>query len=249
MSLRKYIWTLVVGGLGPENRWRALILRSTLGNLRGITPHKRICNICGYKGFFGPFGWPIRPEVHCPKCLSVERHRLFKFWADANKGKLANRRILHFAADSTGDFLRPLATTYVTADLMGPADLKLDIENIDLPDGSFDVIVCSHVLEHVVNDAVALAEIYRVLSPGGIGLFSIPIIEGWPETYEDRTLTSPRDREVHFGQFDHVRYYGQDFRARVRTAGFRLDEFFLVGELVVSHALDMGDKLFIATKD
>jgi hypothetical protein len=75
----------------------------------------------------------------------------------------------------------------------------------------------------------------------------VPIIEGWSQTYEDPTITSPLDRDRCFGQWDHVRYYGADLRERIRDAGFALDEFTAIEPLVADFGLSRGEKVFIAT--
>jgi SAM-dependent methyltransferase len=195
---------------------------------------------------FGPFGWPLRPEAICAHCGSLERHRLLKLWLDKNREQIAGKRVLHFASETAvSDLLRPLADKYVTADLTPGRDLQLNIEKLDLPDESYDVIVCSHVLEHV-DDRAALGEMHRVLAVDGIALLMVPVIEGWQETYENNAITDPNGREVHFGQDDHVRYFGSDFRDRVRRAGFDLQELTAEGAAVVRHGLFRGEKLFIA---
>jgi len=137
---------------------------------------------------------------------------------------------------------------YQSADIApGRADLVLNIEAIGVPDQSFDCIVCSHVLEHV-DDKKALAEIYRALKPGGVALIMLPVIEGWARTYENPKVRTPEERKRHYGQADHVRYYGADIRDRIRTAGFQLEEFTAEGEDVLTYALQRGEKVFVARR-
>ena len=147
--------------------------------------------------------------------------------------------------------LRPAARAIerVTADLHAPADLRLDITAMDLPDGSFDLILCSHVLEHVPDDRAAMSELCRVLSPGGLALVLTPYRPDRP-TYEDPSITSPLDRMVAFGQQDHVRIYGNDLADRLRGAGFEFDDR-TPGELFDGSAvercdLDVDEHLFSA---
>jgi len=183
---------------------------------------------------------PRRIDARCPSCGSLERHRLFWLWFAREAAGLAEP-ILHFAPEKVlAERLARLYARYSTADLFDPADLKLDIENIDLPTATIRTVICNHVLEHV-SDTKALGEICRVLSEDGRLIASVPIVEGWDQTYEDDSITTPIEREVHFGQFDHVRYYGSDFRDRLRRAGFsRIDEVTAQGRDVVNYGLLRG---------
>jgi SAM-dependent methyltransferase len=206
----------------------------------------KLCPICGYKGPFRAFGYPPRWDAECPQCLSLERHRHLALLL--NEGIIGkNQDILHFAAEEhLATLLRSYAKQYVSADLRECADLKLNLEAIDLPDESFDVIVCSHVL-HYVNDRKALPELRRILRKRGQMILLVPIIEGIP-TYEDDTLTSAEDRDNHFGHWDHVRIYGSDFRDRLRDAGLFFTEYVAAGRNAVDYALHMGDRIFVCQR-
>lgn len=210
--------------------------------------HPRTCPICDFRGLFEHFGRPPRIDARCPSCGSLERHRLFWLWFGADTRKLPEP-VLHFAPEKVlMERLRPIYRDYRTADLFDSADLKLDIECIDLPTGSVRTVICNHVLEHV-SDKKALEEIYRILSGDGQLVASVPIIEGWERTYEVDNIIAPGERELHFGQFDHVRYYGRDFRDRLRRAGFgRIAEVTAEGQAVVDFSLLRGEKLFICHK-
>ena len=170
-------------------------------------------------------------------------------WLEANRDVVNGARILHFAPESTlAGLLQSHSSEYRSADLEpNIADTVLNIEEIDLPDDSVDMVVCSHVLEHV-DDVRALREIRRILAPNGRALLMFPIVEGWDHTYEDATHTSPADRTKYFGQADHVRMFGRDVRDRITGAGFDLSEFTADEPSVSIHGLMRGEKLFIATK-
>ena len=99
----------------------------------------------------------------------------------------------------------------------------MDITSLDLPDNWADLIVCSHVLEHVPDDRAAMAELHRVLKPGGRALVMCPVDEHRAKTFEDPSVTDPAERERLFWQSDHVRIYGQDLADRLAEAGFRVD--------------------------
>ncbi|MBL9047143.1 MAG: class I SAM-dependent methyltransferase [Tabrizicola sp.] len=157
--------------------------------------------------------------------------------------------MLHFAPERRlSRLLRGLAGEYVTADLMRPAvDLKLNIEALDLPDASFDVVIAHQILEHVDHHK-ALAECFRCLRPGGLVIATFPIVEGWSTTYENPSITSKRDRFLHFGQFDHIKFFGRDIRVHIGAAGFEIEEFVSVEPDVVRYGLIRGETLFILKK-
>jgi SAM-dependent methyltransferase len=119
---------------------------------------------------------------------------------------------------------------------------------MDLPADSFDLILCSHVLEHVPDDRAAMSELRRVLSDGGRALVLVPYR---PEvaTYEDPSIESPLARMVAFGQQDHVRIYGNDLPDRLRDAGFEVDDRTAAelfdAETVEGAELDPGEHLFL----
>jgi len=100
-------------------------------------------------------------------------------------------------------------------------DIKyIDLAELNIETNTFEMIICNHVLEHVEDDKKAVMEMYRVLKPGGVAIITVPIDFKRDETYEDLSVTKPKDREREFGQWDHVRYYGLDFQQRLETAGF-----------------------------
>ena len=107
----------------------------------------------------------------------------------------------------------------------------MDITNIKYPDASFDVIYCSHVLEHVQDDRKAMREFYRILNTDGWAILLVPIIA--EETFEDPSIVEAEDRQRLFGQRDHVRRYGPDYVDRLRETGF-IVETTKVNDLVTS---------------
>jgi SAM-dependent methyltransferase len=184
----------------------------------------------------------------CPRCRSHPRHRAIALLLA--RGDLPGRRLLHFAPEPLFDpvFQRLPGIERTTADLYAPADLRLDVTSMDLPDGSFDLILCSHVLEHVPDDRAAMAELRRVLADGGLALVLTPYRPDVP-TYEDPSISSPLDRMVAFGQQDHVRIYGTDLADRLRAAGFEVEDRTpaqLFDEMSVERfELDAGEHLFL----
>jgi SAM-dependent methyltransferase len=222
-------------------------LESVLDRLGGWFP--RECPICGHRGYFTAHGFPPRFDARCPACGCFERHRLVALWVEANRHRLTGRRILHFAPEpGLQGLFQSLGRCCLSADIRpGRAERQLDITALDLPDGSFDVIVCSHVLEHV-DDAQALAEMHRVLSPGGFAILMTPLIESWDRTYENPSVFGAADRWLHFGQDDHLRYYGRDIAERISEAGFEVARFVSVEPYVSRHGLIRGEAMLIGTR-
>jgi len=115
---------------------------------------------------------------------------------------------------------------YISVDLESPiAMLKMDVTDLQFPDDCFNCTICYHVLEHVSDDKKAMAEIFRVLKPGGWAILQVPILRD--KTFEDPSVKTPKDREKIFGQHDHVRAYGLDYKHRLKSAGFsvKVDDY------------------------
>jgi len=208
------------------------------------------CPCCGHIGKFDSFGLSARMGANCPRCESKERHRLFALAIQRGFLSFKGTSVLHFAPEPVvrGLVEKDGAAVITTADITpGRADITLDIENIALAPETFDRVICSHVLEHV-DDAKALLELKRILKPGGYAVIMIPIVEGWPDSYEDRAITSEAERELHFGQDDHIRFYGADFRDRVRASGLDLSEFTASGPDSPKYGLQRGEKVFKAER-
>ena len=162
----------------------------------------------------------------CPYCGSRSRHRcLTLFLLEDLSDDLEAARLLHFAPEKALEArLRDrLGDSYLSADLRsGAAMVTADMTDLTFDDQSFDMVVASHVLEHISDDRAALSELLRVLRPGGRAILQHPI-EYARETYEDAAITSPEARQLAFGQDDHVRVYGRDFADRMRAAGFTVE--------------------------
>jgi hypothetical protein len=183
----------------------------------------RFCPICqNASGRFRPFGVVPRDEAECPRCLSLERHRLQWLYLTRQTDLFDGRpkKVLHVAPEFS---LYPplherLGRGYITADLRQRAMVRMDIMDIQYPDAFFNVILCSHVLEHVDDDRRAMREFARVLKPGGWAILLVPITA--ERTVEDPSITDPAERLRLFGQDDHVRRYGPDYVDRLRECGF-----------------------------
>ena len=181
-----------------------------------------------FKSFL-PYGYiNQRPNVLSPSTLSLERHRLLWLYLKKRTNFFsANLKVLHFAPEQCFHkrFKNLKNLDYTTTDLLSPiADIKADICDLPFADSSYDVILCNHVLEHIPNDDQAMKELYRVMRPGGYGIFQIPQDLNRKTTYEDDSITDKTERTKIFGQYDHVRIYGRDYFDKLRSIGFKVDE-------------------------
>jgi 2-polyprenyl-3-methyl-5-hydroxy-6-metoxy-1,4-benzoquinol methylase len=211
---------------------------------------KYYCNVCGNRArrmFTTGYPFPVLAELDvvggeeipydtCPICFSNGRARLLFEYVRREIGiyNLQSQiRVLHVAPEY-GILCRLKASKmidYVGVDLVpdnyrGTAEITAcDVTAIDYRDESFDLIICSHVLEHIPDDRLAIKELFRVLKPGGRAILQVPISASLPRTIEDPNLTDPKERERRFGQHDHVRIYGADYPVRLGEAGFLVEIF------------------------
>ena len=174
---------------------------------------------------FLPYGYgKQRENALSPGTLSLERHRqMWLYLQNETDFFTKNHKVLHIAPEQ--EFLRRFKKMnnleYISADLFSPiVDVKADILDLPFEDEEFDVIFCNHVLEHIVDDNKAMCELYRVMKKGGWGIFQVPMKNSLPKSYEDFTITDPKERQKHFGQYDHVRWYGMDYFDRLKSVGF-----------------------------
>jgi len=192
----------------------------------------RYCPVCESRcRRFLTHGPPSRrvQDVVCPVCLSHPRLRLAWLFLTTRTDLLDGRpkRILHVAPEpALTNLLRDArGLEIVSADLDSPlAMVSLEITKIEMADASFDVILCSHVLEHVHDDRRAMRELWRILRPGGRAMIQVPISS--KPTLEDSSITDPAERERLFWQADHVRLYGLDLADRLTEAGFEVGTVF-----------------------
>ena len=180
---------------------------------------------------FLPYGYgKQRENALSPSTLSLERHRLmWLFLRDNTTFFTATKKlkVLHIAPEQCflDIFRKQQNLNYITSDLESPiADVKADICDLPFKENEFDVVFCNHVLEHISNDTKAIQELYRVLKPGGFGIFQIPQDLSKAITFEDDTITDRKERAKLFGQYDHVRVYGRDYFDKLRSIGFKVDE-------------------------
>jgi SAM-dependent methyltransferase len=206
---------------------------------------------------FLPYGYgKQRSNVLSPSTLSLERHRLLWLYLKNETNFFsAPLKVLHFAPEQAFYklFRSQKNLDYTTTDLFSPlADVKADICNLPFNDNSYDVILCNHVLEHIPDDTKAMQELFRVLKPGGMGIFQIPQDYNRKDTFEDNSITDKKERALIFGQYDHVRIYGMDYFEKLRTIGFIVKEEDytrrLAPELVEKYCLAPGEIIPICYK-
>jgi SAM-dependent methyltransferase len=211
-----------------------------------------------YKKFL-PYGYgKQRDNVLAPGTLSLERHRLLWLYLQRKTdffSATTARKLLHFAPEQAfyNRFKKQNNLAYLTTDLLSPlADVKADICNLPFEDNAFDIIFCNHVLEHIPDDAKAMSELYRVMKPGGWGIFQIPQDLNRQQTFADDSITDAKKRAEIFGQYDHVRIYGRDYFDKLRAVGFQVQEIaatdFLSAEEIRTFALQQNEILPVCSK-
>jgi predicted SAM-dependent methyltransferase len=206
---------------------------------------------------YGYSGKAKRKNALCPGSLSLERHRLLWLYLTekSNFFTAEKLRLLHVAPEQCFYklFRKQKNLEYVTADLNSPiADVKMDLHHAPFKDNEFDVIFCNHVLEHVDNDRQCMRELYRILKPGGWGIFQVPQDINRAATYEDKSIVTEEEREKHFWQKDHVRLFGLDYPNRLKEAGFNVETIDytkeLSPELSERYRLPEGELLYVCRK-
>ncbi len=197
---------------------------------------KNLCPICNRLSVFGPYGVNQRKNARCPYCGSLERHRLLYLFFNKKYNDLLTKEkinLLHFAPEvvlykmfnnmkNVNYFPVDLDPEYYESQGLKIRD-KVNMENIQYRDNTFDIIYNSHVLEHVPNDIRAMSELHRVLKQDGICVIMVPMSKN-VKTFENPQYNTPELRLKYFGQEDHVRIYGKDFKNRLVSVGFNVEE-------------------------
>jgi len=177
---------------------------------------------------FLPYGYAhVRENVLSPGTLSLERHRLLWLYLKSETSVFTNSlKVLHFAPEQAfyKRFRNIKNWDYTTTDLNSPiADVKADICDLPFQENEFDLIICNHVLEHIPDDTKAMQELYRILKPGGMAILQVPYDADRDTTFEDDSITDPKERTRIFGQYDHVRVYGMDYFEKLASIGFKVE--------------------------
>ena len=199
--------------------------RMNAGKYRGATYH---CNICenGLNKMKPMTGRFYRENVCCPICSSLERQRLL--WDYLKSSGLIDKKlnVLQFAPEYS--FQKKLKTvpnwTYRSCDLYsGIAMDKEDIQNLSYEDGTYDLIIISHVMSHVEDDLKGYEEMKRVLKDDGCILLFDRIDKTKESTFTDPAANTPDLKLKIYGQDDLARIYGKDFFERIESTGLKTE--------------------------
>ena len=183
---------------------------------KGHELRDRWCNVCRWTGS-AFLGSAHTESANCPRCGSIARDR-FLLWCFTNRsGKQRDARVIETSPRLGGDYRSYMQRwfSYRTSDFDLSAhrgDIQLDLQAIDLPDASVDVVLTPHVLEHVPDTDRALAELFRVIAPGGRMYLQVPLLHG--------VTAAPTTPEFHADNTPVFWNFGWDLTDRLRAAGF-----------------------------
>jgi len=166
----------------------------------------------------------------CPKCGSADRERLYALYLNQRLRSSPNNKyhLLDIAPNAAlQQRIRSFSTIdYRSCDMFRErVDDVIDIQDMRYESNRFDILICSHVLEHVEDDTRAMSELYRVLRPSGWGIVMVPIMLTIAHTLEDPDIKTEADRWKFYGQGDHLRLYAkEDFVAKLQSVGFKVSQ-------------------------
>ncbi len=251
MGLRRVIRRYQKKGAAAAIRYVWRLRKNDLVRVANLVgPARKRCPCCGWTGMrFLDYAGHRQNAIICPRCGSHPRHRaLWIFLADEVGRLETGSAALHLSAETN---LTPIFTgrrdlRYVTADLkLKSAMVRADATRMPFRSDSFRMIVSSHMLEHIENDADAVAEFARILTPGGQAVVMVPMMPQW---------RTSRTREFHAPDPSlegHWRIYGFDFAERMRSAGLdcrAIETAKLASEQVRRECELMDDAIFVGRK-
>ena len=206
-------------------------------------------------------GGGYRKNMVCPRCYSTDRDRLiYLFMKEKTPVFTKPQKIFHVAPEGC---IRVMLKELPNIDYKSGVKYYegyyydrqvnlMDVTELPFEDNLFDIVICNHVLEHIEDDKKAVGEIYRVLKPGGFAILQVPISLTLETTLEDPTITTPEEREKVFGQFDHVRLYGQDYPLLLQKKGFAVKRYSPFDDMhqeeLKKYALNPDELLYVAYK-
>lgn len=235
------------------------------------------CSLCGSNqgfyddnGYFQKMQWKYgflyvienfeslnREKKICKCCRALDRDRLIiaflnRFIKSKKNGikmlQIAPSRAIEMWAKNNADKIIYESTDLYMENVTFVSDIQ-DMQNVR--DNEYDIVVCSHVLEHVQDDRMAMRELRRILKDDGVCLLLVPIPIGVVNMDEEIGLTEEKNWE-RFGQNDHVRLYSKiDFVNRLIESGFYVsgvDKTYIGENIYEENALTDDHILYVATK-
>ncbi len=207
-------------------------------------------------------GAGYRQNNICPNCQSTDRDRLvYLFLKHKTNVFTAKLKVLHVSPEpALYSLLSKLpnidyvtGTKYAEGIYYHKEIRSIDLLDLPFGDNEFDLIICNHILEHIIDDNKAMTELLRVLAPTGVAIMQVPYSNLLNKTYENEDVITRKEREEHFGQFDHVRIYGKDYANRLSNAGFTVEVFDPIKEKIADEndnkiAINLNEKLFTGRK-
>jgi SAM-dependent methyltransferase len=245
-AIMEIFGNLIDIGISMENIWSYREFLQVNACTKDVRAGGNSCNICGVNGvnfedypliaeesFYEThkmIGAGYRKNSICPVCSSVDRYR-WVYWVMQNKTDILTKQntVLHFAPEAP--IYKILAKQsnidYYPCDLYPTYGMhKVDVTDIPYRDDFFDYVIINHVLEHIADEKQALCELFRVLKPNGTVIISVPICRNLEKTFEDSRISTKEDRLKYYGQEDHVRLYGLDYKSRFsQIDGVEIREF------------------------
>lgn len=204
---------------------------------KGTEKKDKLCNVCGNRiGRYMPagerselfsdhyvIGGGYREHAVCPVCGALDRDRWQHYVIEYETDILKSRcRVLHIAPEAACyRFIRENPyCDYYTGDIeIGSAMHQIDLTDIQFCNNFFDYVIANHVFEHISDEQKMFEEIRRVLKPEGAVICSFPICMDM-DTLEKKEELSAEERLRYYGQKDHVRLYGRDFKEHIEQFGF-----------------------------
>lgn len=188
------------------------------------------CPLCAGTRFASFSG---RPNERCRGCGSLSRHR---FQALVLQHALLVRgtqfrKAVHVAPNpSLSALVRSLTKRYITLDVDRDkaVDVHASLTRLPFEKGEVDLIVASHVLEHIAAVDVAIREIHRVLCPGGVAVLEVPTFVSRTQKIDPRSNAHGhhwrpgRDWTAKYAAFADVREFDPqrgDFRGLAVAGG------------------------------
>jgi SAM-dependent methyltransferase len=181
------------------------------------------CNICG-KNFKHFEKERERLNARCPECNSLESTRTLWFYlSNEVLGKKNKNKFLYFSPEP------------VILDKLKQYNIKLHECSIDyfnnlqiddfekFPGSRYDVIIFSHLLQHLKDEQAVFSELKRLLRPGGFVIIITLINWEMERTYENPVTEEDRDRLNRCFEPGLERVYGADFQKRLVKAGFGVE--------------------------